>query len=50
MAYDTPVLLIIFNRPNITRQTLHAIRQAQLKTLYVAADGPRPGHTEKMTT
>src|SRR3954469_1056167 len=38
----TPVLLIIFNRPDTTRAVFEAIRQARPPKLYVAADGPRP--------
>ncbi|WP_207218265.1 glycosyltransferase family 2 protein [Hymenobacter persicinus] len=39
---DTPVLLIVFNRPQSTQRVLEAIRQARPGRLYVAADGPRP--------
>ncbi|MFC6222988.1 nucleotide-diphospho-sugar transferase [Hymenobacter artigasi] len=39
---SAPVLLILFNRPQATRQVFEAIRQAQPARLYVAADGPRP--------
>ncbi|WP_310392825.1 nucleotide-diphospho-sugar transferase [Hymenobacter sp.] len=39
-----PVLLLIFNRPDPTRAVLAAIRRARPRRLYVAADGPRPGH------
>lgn len=38
----TPVLLIIFNRPNTTQQVFDRIRQVKPSRLYVAADGPRP--------
>ncbi|MBB6610712.1 nucleotide-diphospho-sugar transferase [Pontibacter sp. Tf4] len=41
---DTPVLLIIFNRAHTTQKVLDRIRQVKPKKLYVAADGPRPGH------
>ena len=34
----------IFNRPDTTAQVFDAIRQARPPRLYVAADGPRPGH------
>jgi hypothetical protein len=37
----TPVLLIIFNRPETTRLVFEAIRAARPPRLYVAADGPR---------
>ena len=40
----TPVLLLIFNRPDTTRAVLAAIGRARPTRLYVAADGPRPGH------
>jgi len=43
MGLKTPVLLIIFNRPDTTQQVFDAIRQAQPRQLFVAADGPREG-------
>ncbi|WP_170190187.1 glycosyltransferase, partial [Geitlerinema sp. P-1104] len=39
---QTPVILLIFNRPDTTRQVFEAIRQAQPPQLLVIADGPRP--------
>lgn len=39
---DTPVVLIIFKRPDTTQRVFDAIRQAQPKQLFVIADGPRP--------
>lgn len=39
----TPVLLLVFNRPESTRCVLDAVRRARPARLYVAADGPRPG-------
>ncbi len=39
---DTPVLFLIFNRPDTTRRVFERIREIQPKKLYVAADGPRP--------
>ena len=38
---ETPVLFTVFNRPEKTRQVFAAIRQAQPKHLFIAADGPR---------
>lgn len=38
---DTPVLLLVFNRPEPTRQVFEAIRAAKPARLFVAADGPR---------
>jgi hypothetical protein len=39
----SPVLFLIFNRPETTRQVFGAIRKAQPPRLYIAADGPRRG-------
>lgn len=43
LAYNknTPVLFLIFNRPNITKTTFEVIKKSQPKRLYIAADGPR---------
>src|ERR1041385_7044425 len=40
-SLQSPVLFIIFNRPEVTRQVFAAIRQAKPARLYIAADGPR---------
>ncbi len=40
-SLDIPVLFLIFNRPDTTEEVFQAIRLAQPKKLYVAADGPR---------
>src|SRR5690349_251603 len=37
----TPILLIIFNRPETTQLVFEAIRKAKPQRLYIAADGPR---------
>ena len=39
-----PVLFLIFNRPEATADVLATLRAAGVRRLYVAADGPRPGH------
>ena len=47
---NTPVVLIIFNRPDTTAKVFEAIRQAKPSQLLVIADGPRPekpGEAEK---
>ena len=43
IAYDrnTPVLFIIFRRPETTAKVFEQIRKAAPKRLYIAADGPR---------
>jgi hypothetical protein len=37
----TPILFLIFNRPDTTKQVFDEIRQAQPAQLFIAADGPR---------
>jgi hypothetical protein len=41
-SLETPILMVIFNRPDKTRVVFEAIRKARPKRLYFAADGPRP--------
>jgi hypothetical protein len=41
--FRTPVLLVIFNRPETTRLVFEAIRKVKPPRLYIAADGPRKG-------
>jgi hypothetical protein len=38
---NTPVVFLIFRRPDLTAQVFEAIRQAKPKKLFVVADGPR---------
>jgi hypothetical protein len=40
---STPVLFLIFNRPDTTKRVFDQIREAQPCRLYIAADGPRKG-------
>ncbi|MBT3715465.1 MAG: hypothetical protein HOG45_02740, partial [Deltaproteobacteria bacterium] len=40
-SLSTPVLFLIFNRPNTTKQVFSAIQKARPTHLYVAGDGPR---------
>ena len=42
----SPVLLITFNRPDYTIQVFEKIRQAKIKKLYIANDGPREGNMD----
>jgi hypothetical protein len=45
-----PILFIVFNRPETTRQVFESIRKAKPKRLYVSADGARadkPGEQER---
>lgn len=46
---NTPVLFLIFNRPEYTKRVYEEIRKARPTKLFVAADGPRrerPGEAE----
>lgn len=46
----SPLLFIVFNRPDVTSQVFNAIRMAKPPRLYIAADGPRnnkPGELEQ---
>lgn len=38
---ETPILFIVFNRPDTTARVFEQIRKAAPKRLYIAADGPR---------
>jgi len=42
MMCNTPILFLIFKRPDVTAQVLAAIRQAQPSKIYIAADGAQP--------
>ena len=41
VAFETPILLLIFNRPDETKQVFEVLEKLKPKTLYIAADGPR---------
>lgn len=43
-AFDVPVGLVIFNRPEHTARVLAEIARVRPRKLMVAADGPRPTH------
>ncbi len=45
----SPVLLIVFNRPDNTRQVFNRIKEAQPPRLYIAADGPRKNRKDDET-
>ncbi len=42
----TPILFLIFNRPDTTQIVFNEIRKAQPAQLFVAADGPRKERSE----
>lgn len=43
---NTPILLLIFNRIDTTRRVFASIREQRPRSLYIAADGPRPERGE----
>ncbi|MCC7231160.1 MAG: glycosyltransferase family 2 protein [Fimbriimonadaceae bacterium] len=47
---ETAVMLIVFNRPEHTRQVFERIREARPKRLYVSADGPRPDRPDDVAS
>src|SRR5882724_6402821 len=45
-AFDTPVVLFVFNRPDKLRRLLAVLSQVRPALLLVVADGPRAEHPE----
>ena len=41
MSFNTPILYLMFNRPDLVKQTFPVIKARKPQFLYVAADGPR---------
>jgi hypothetical protein len=41
MKFSTPILFLVFNRPDTTKQVFEAISKVKPSKLFVAADGPR---------
>lgn len=42
----TPVLLLVFNRPDLTEKVFNRIAEAKPEKLFLVADGPRKGNAE----
>jgi hypothetical protein len=49
-SFDTAVLFLVFNRPEVTRHAFEAIRAVAPPRLYVAADGPRASRAGEAET
>jgi hypothetical protein len=43
--FNTPILFLIFNRPDSTKKVFNKIREIQPKQLFISADGPRQNNT-----
>ena len=46
MLFDTPILFLIFNRPNEAQQVFNQIKKVKPRFLFIAADGPRDGNLQ----
>ncbi len=46
-GFQTPVVLIAFRRPGVTKRNLDVLREVRPERLFVVADGPRPGHPDE---
>lgn len=46
--FDTPILFLIFNRPEITQRVFEEIRKQKPKFLFIAADGPRQDNKQDL--
>jgi len=44
--FNTPILFLIFNRPDQTKEVFKQIRSIRPKQLFIAADGPRSTHPD----
>ncbi|HEX2092493.1 MAG TPA: hypothetical protein VHG28_08840 [Longimicrobiaceae bacterium] len=50
MAFDTPIALLVFNRPEQTRRVFAEVAKVRPRKLLIVADGPRsnvPGEVER---
>lgn len=41
LTFNTPILFLVFNRPDATARVFEAIKNARPSKLFIAADGPR---------
>ncbi len=41
MTFNTPVLLIVFNRPKLTQILINRLKAEKINNLFIACDGPR---------
>lgn len=48
LALKTPILFLIFNRPDTTQRVFEQIAKQQPLKLYIAADGPRESRTGEL--
>lgn len=48
METRTPVLLLVWKRPERTKKLLAILQNRGVGTIYVSGDGPRPGYSEEI--
>ena len=46
MSFETPILLIVFNRPDKTKLVFNEIKKIKPKKLFISCDGPRKNELE----
>ena len=49
-TFDTPVLLIVFNRPDLTQRVLTILKENRVDNLFIAFDAPRYNSQEEVNT
>lgn len=42
MPFAVPIVLLVFNRPDLTQKVFDSVKKEKPKKLYIVADGPRP--------
>ena len=47
-TFDTPVLLIVFNRPELTQRVLTILKENRVDNLFIAFDSPRDNSHEEV--
>jgi len=45
--FDIPILILIYNRPNLTKQLCLQIAKVKPTRIYIASDGPKNGEIDK---
>lgn len=46
--FETPILFMVFNRPDATKRVFEEIKKQKPKKLFIAADGPRINRPEEL--
>ena len=46
MSFRTPILLLVFNRPDLTQELINSLEKIKPEILYIVADGPRKNNLD----